>query len=139
MRTASWVILCVVGVAILAISLISAGVAYSGDWPIGPTTLSRIEALAPGAGAALRGARGTAAAFGAAYGALWLTVVIGPYRRREAWTWWALLGAALVLAAVILARVPLVGTNLGVPTALGPLLLTLLGLVLDLGRLREAK
>jgi len=139
MKTASWVVLFIVGLVILTISLISAGVAYGGEWPIGPTTLARLEAAVPGTAPALRGARATAAAFGAAFGVLWLTVVLGPYRRGEAWAWWGLLGSMLVLSAVILLRVPLIGITAGVPAALVPLILTVLGLVLDLGRLRGAK
>jgi hypothetical protein len=140
MKKASWIVLFVVGLAVLAVSFISAGLAYSeaGDWPIGPSTLAKVDATVPGTGPALRGARGTAAAFGAAYGVLWLTIVLGPYRRGETWAWWGLLGASLVLAGTILARVPLIGITAGVPTGLIPLVLTLLGLLLDLGRLRAA-
>ena len=136
MKKASWIVLLVVGVVILGLSLISTGVALRGDWPIGPTTLVELEAAVPGTGVPLRGARGTAAAFGAAYGVLFLTIVLGPYRRGEAWAWWGLLGSSLVLAALILLRVPLIGTTLGMPSAIVPLGLVLLGLGLDLGRVR---
>ena len=57
----------------------------------------------------------------------------------RSWAWWGLLGSVLVLSAVILLRVPLVGVMAGVPTALVPLVLTLLGLFLDVGRVRGAK
>jgi hypothetical protein len=140
MKTASWVLLFVVGLAFLVVGFISAGVAYGGgEWPIGPSSLSKVEAAIPGTAVPLRGARGTAAAFGAAFGTLWLTVVMGPYRRGEAWAWWGLLGAVLVLSAVILVRVPLIGSNLGVPTALIPLVVALLGLLLDLSRVRGGR
>ena len=139
MKTASWIVLLIVGVLILAGSLVSAGVAYFGEWPIGPTTLAKVEAAVPGTAPALRGARGTAAGLGAAFAVLWLTVVLGPYRRGEAWASWALLGSVLVLSAVILPRIPLVGITAGVATAIGPLVLTLLGVALDVGRLRGAK
>lgn len=92
----------------------------------------------PGTGVPLRGARGTAAAFGAAYAVLFLIIVLGPYRRGEVWAWWALLASSLVLAILILLRVPLIGTTLGAPTAIVPLLLVLVGLGLDLGRVRTA-
>jgi hypothetical protein len=137
MKTASWVILFVVGLLVLVVSFISAGIAYGGgEWPVGPSSLSKLEAVVPGTAVALRGARGTAAAFGGAFGVLWLTMVLGPYRRREAWAWWGLLGSMLVLAAMVLLRVPLLGTTLGVPTGLYLLGLTLLGLLLDIGRAR---
>ena len=138
MKTASFVVLFLVGLAILVFSLLSARNAYTRDWAVGPTTVSKIEAIAPGAGPALRGSRGTAAAFGTAFGVLWLSVVYGPYRRGEAWAWWGLLGAILALAVVTLLRVPLVGARTGVQGALTLLVLVLLGLVLDLGRVRGA-
>jgi hypothetical protein len=136
MKKASWIVLFVVGLVILAVSLISTSVAFRGDWPIGPTTLTKLEAAEPGTGVPLRGARGTAAAFAAAYAVLFLTIVLGPYRRGETWAWWALLGSSLVLAGLVLLRIPLLGTFLGVPAAIYPLVLVLLGLVLDLGRVR---
>ena len=141
MKKASWIVLCVLGVLVLAVSLISTGIAYSpsGDWPIGPSSLAKVDAAFPGVGPALRGVRGTSAAFGAAYAVLWLTIVLGPYRRGETWAWWGLLGASLVLASVVLLRVPLVGITAGVPAAIYPLVLTLLGLLLDLGRVRGAQ
>jgi hypothetical protein len=138
MKTASFVVSFLVGLAIVALSLLSARNAYTRDWAVGPTTVSKIEAIAPGAGLALRGARGTAAAFGTAFGVLWLTVVLGPYRRGEAWAWWALLGAILALAVVTLLRVPLTGARAGVGPALTLLVMVLLGLVLDIGRVRKA-
>jgi hypothetical protein len=138
MKTASFVVLLLVGLAIVASSMISAGVAYTRDWPVGPTTVHQIEAVAPGAGPALRGARGTAAAFGLAFGVLWLAVVFGPYRRGEAWAWWALLGATLALALVTVLRVPLAGARAGVSTAVTLLVLVLAGLALDLARLRRS-
>lgn len=138
MKKASWIVLLVVGLVFLGLSLVSMGVAMTGDWPIGPSSLAELEAAVPGTGVPLRGARGTAAAFGAAYGVLFLTIVLGPYRRGETWAWWALLGSSVVLAALILLRLPLVGTTLGLPTAIVPLVLVLLGLLLDLGRVRGA-
>jgi hypothetical protein len=139
MKTASFVVLLLVGVATLALSLLSTVTAYTREFNVGPISVGKIEALAPGAGPALRGARGTAAAFAAAYGVLWIVVVLGPYRRGETWAWWALLGATLVLAVVILLRVPLAGARAGVGTALASLVLVLLGLALDLGRLGRGR
>jgi len=136
MKKASWIVLLVVGLLVLVVSLISSGVALRGDWPIGPTTLNKLETVVPGVGAPLRGARGTAAAFAAAYGVLFLTIVLGPYRRGETWAWWALLGSSVVLASLVLLRVPFLGAILGVSTAITVLVLVLLGLLLDLGRVR---
>jgi hypothetical protein len=141
MKKASWIVLCVVGSLVLLVSLISTGIAYSAtsDWPIGPSSLVKLEAAFPGVGQALRGVRGTSAAFAAGYAVLWLTIVLGPYRRGETWAWWGLLGASLAVASVVLLRVPLVGITPGWQAAVYPLLLTVVGLLLDLGRVRGSK
>ena len=136
MKKASWVVLCVLGLLILVFSLLSAMNAYWRDWGIGPTTLTKIELVAPGAEVALRGSRATAAAFGVGFAVLFLTIVLGPYRRGEVWAWWALLGSMLSFAAVALLRVPLLGTTLGTAPAVVPLIVVLVALLLDLGRLR---
>jgi len=135
MKKASWVVLCVLGLLILVLSLASAVNAYWRDWGIGPTTLTKIEMVAPGAEVALRGSRATAAAFGVGF-VLFLAIVLGPYRRGEVWAWWALLGSMLSFAAVALLRVPLLGTTLGTTPAVVPLIVVLVALLLDLGRLR---
>jgi hypothetical protein len=129
----------VVGLVLLVLSLLSAGTAYTREFEEGPASIQQIDALVPGTGAALRGARGTAAAFGAAFAALWLVVVYGPYRRGEAWAWWALLGATLVHTVVTALRVPLVGTRAGVGTAVTLLVLVVIGLALDLSRVTKAR
>lgn len=135
MKTASWVILTVLGVVVLGLSLVSAGVAYRGDWPIGSSTLLRLETAVPGVESALRGARGTAAGFGAAWAALLLTVVLGPYRRRETWAWWAILISATTLVVILGLRVPLVGTRLGAGTGLTLWAIVVVGLLFDVARL----
>jgi hypothetical protein len=141
MKKASWIVLLVMGILVLAVSLISTGTAYStaSDWPIGPASLAKVEAAFPGAGPALRGVRGTSAAYAAAFAVLWLTIVLGPYRRGEAWAWWGLLGAILVLATVALLRIPLVGVTTGYQAPLILLVVALLGLLLDVGRVRAAE
>jgi hypothetical protein len=140
MKTASWVILTVVGALILLGSTVSLWVGYSGtDYPIGTKPLSEIEAAHPGVGAAMRGIRGTSAAYGVAYGILFLAIVLGPYRRREVWAWWAILGSAAALALYAWLRVPMLGIKLGVTTAFLELGVIVVGLLLDAGRLRAAR
>ncbi|HVR72028.1 MAG TPA: hypothetical protein VMT87_14385 [Vicinamibacteria bacterium] len=139
MRTASWVLLAVVGTLILLGGLASTYTAYSGVednlLPGGPTAQD-LEAMNPGLANAMRGRRATAAAFALAYAVLFLFVVFVPYRRGEVWSWWAVLVASLTLAAVIVARVPLLDTRLGAGTGLVQLGVVVLALLLDLRRLR---
>jgi hypothetical protein len=136
MKKASWIVLCVVGVLFAFFSLLSAANAYWRNWTIGPSSVTKLEAVVPGTEVALRGARATAAGFGVAFGVLFLAVVLGPYRRGDVWAWWALLGSTLSLAFIVLLRVPLLGTTLGIAPAAVPLVLVLLGLGLDLDRVR---
>jgi hypothetical protein len=139
LRTVSWVMLAVVAALVLVGSAVSAGLAYSErPYPIGPASLDEVAAGRAAVATALRGIRGTAAAFAAAYGTLLLCVVLGPYRRGETWCWWAILGGAVVLFAFAAARQPFLGTALGIATPSIHLGLVLLGLVLDGGRLKDA-
>ena len=140
MRTASWVILTVVGALVILGSVGSAWVAYGGvDYPIGSTPLAEIAAAHPGVGPALRAVRGTSAAYAGAYGVLFLAIVLGPYRRREVWAWWAILGGVVVLAIVTLIRVPSLGFALGVGAALIQLGVAVVALLLDVARLKAAR
>lgn len=138
MRTASWVLLVLVGVAIFGVGLLSANLAYSGaDYPIGSVAVAEVAGGRPGLEAALRGVRGTAAAYAAAFGVLHLFVVLGPYRGGERWAWWAILAAFAVLVLVTAVRVPALGLLMGVsaPAILGSVVLV--GLLLDVKRLKR--
>ena len=138
MKTASWVILTIVGTLVLLASLISAWLAYGGsDYPIGPMSLADIAAAHAGVGAAMRGIRGTSAAYAAAYGVLFLAITLGPYRRREVWAWWAILGGVAALTIVTALRLPALGVGLGIGGALIQLVLVVVGLLLDVARLRR--
>lgn len=139
MKKASWIILAVLGVAITLISLVSAFHAYStSDYAIGPSRVSQIGGGDPAITTALRGIRGTSAAFGAAYGVLFLAIVLGPYRRGDVWAWKALLIAGLTQCVIILLRIPILGTQLGIGAASTPIVLLFVGLLLDVGRLKNA-
>lgn len=137
MRKASVAVLGFLGVAVVLISLLSANLGYRGEYQIGGVDVTEVAQGRPHVLSALRGVRGTSAAFGAAYGVLLLSLVFGPYRRGERWAWWALCGAFLALAIVVLVRVPLTGERLGVAPALVHVGVGFLGLLLDVGRLRR--
>jgi hypothetical protein len=140
MKKASWILLTVLGVAITFFSLVSAVHAYrtGDDYGIGDSRVSKVSRGDAGIANALRGIRGTSAAFGAAYGVLFLAIVLGPYRRGEVWAWKALLIAGLTQCVLVLLRIPVLGTQLGVSAATTPVVLLVLGLLLDVGRMRGA-
>jgi hypothetical protein len=140
LKTASWVILTIVAALVILFSLVSAWRAYGGsNYFIGPKSLVQIAAAHEGVGPALRAIRGTSAAYATAYGVLFLAIVLGPYRRREVWAWWAILGAVAALAIVTALRVPTLGVAWGVQGVLTQLAVVLVGLLLDVGRVRASR
>ncbi|HEX8162512.1 MAG TPA: hypothetical protein VF538_11605 [Pyrinomonadaceae bacterium] len=138
MNKASWILLTVLGVAITLISLVSAAHAYrtSDDYGIGASRVSRVSGGDAGVATALRGIRGTSAAYAAAFGVLFLAVVLGPYRRGDAWAWKALLVAGLTQCVLVLLRVPILGTRLGISAAVTQIVPLIVGLLLGVGRLK---
>lgn len=131
----SWVMLAVVGALVLLVSLISANLAYRGDFPVGGVSIGEIASGRDAVLLGLRGARGTAAAWGAAWAVLFLAVVLGPYRRGDVASWWGVLASLLALAAVAGARVLFVGNQPGAGTPLVLLVLGIVALLLDVKRL----
>ena len=137
MRTASWVLLTIVGALTLLASLVSAHIAYRGDYTVGAAG-TRIEDVAAGRTPVLeglRGIRGTSAAYAAAYAVLFLAIVVGPYKRGDLWAWWALFAAIVVLALIVAARKAFLTSGMGIGAALMPTGLALLALLLDVRRL----
>ena len=137
MKKASWIVLAVAGTAFIVISLVSAIHAYNkgDDYGIGGVRVSKVAAGREAVATALRGIRGTSAAFAAAYGVLFLAIVLGPYRRGEVWTWWALFAGSLTVLAIALLRIPFLNTTLGVSAGATQFTLTMAGLLLDARRL----
>jgi len=143
MKTASWVLLLVVGVLMLLGSLVSLGVAYGTDRDeIGPASLSEVSAGRPEVATALRARRATAAAYAAGFATLFLAIVLGPYRRGDVWAWRAVAVGTVVVAVLILLRIPLLGLQLGstaggtATAAIIQLVVVGLGLALGSGRLK---
>ena len=70
----------------LLVSLVSANLAYRGDYPIGGVSIGEIASGRDAVLEGLRGVRGTSAAWAAAWAALFLAVVVRPLppgRRRD--------------------------------------------------------
>lgn len=150
MKTASWIILVVVGTLTLAGSLGSLGIAYgSTQDQIGPASLTELSVGRPDVATAVRARRATAAAYAAGFATLFLIITIVPYRRGEVWAWWTLAAATLVVSVLILLRVPLLGVHLGssagttgagtAMTTIVQLVVVSVGLALGAGRLRGTK
>ena len=137
LRTVSWVLLAIIGVLTLLVSGLSAQLAYWGTFPVGGVEIEEIAAGNEELLLGLRGVRGTAAAWAAAWCTLFLVVVLGPYRRGDVTTWWGILASALVLGVVVAIRVPVLGIQAGTGAALVILLLIILALLVDVKRLSQ--
>jgi len=138
MKKASWIVLTVAGSLLVVVSLISAIHAYntSDDYGIGGMRVSRVAAGRDTVATGLRGIRGTSAAFAAAYGVLFLAIVLTPYRRGDTWAWWALFAGTSTVLLIVLLRVPFLETTFGLAAAASQFTLTMAGLLLDVRRLR---
>ena len=147
MKTASWVLLSLAGVATLMISLVSAERAYGTyNDRIGGARVSELAAGRPEVETAVRARRATAAAYSAGFATLFLLISVGPYRRGEVWAWWALLVGMLVVSVLVLLRIPLLSTGFSGSTggaavvgSLTQLLMVGAGLALGAGRLRHGR
>jgi len=139
MKKASWIILAVAGVAITLLSLVSAYHAYvtTDDYAIGSSRVSRVSGGDAAIETALRGIRGTSAAYATAFGVLFLAIVLGPYRRGDVWAWYVLLAAALTNFVLVVLRIPMLGTQLGVQAAVTQGIPLIVGLLLGIGRLKR--
>jgi hypothetical protein len=136
MTKASWILLTILGAVIVLAGLLSSRNAYGNvGYRIGPVSVRELAGGRPEVESALRGTRGTAAAYAVAYGVLFLSIVLGPYRRGETWAWWALLAGALALLVIAALRIPTLGTSLGLAAPLTMGGVVLVGLLLDVGRL----
>lgn len=139
LRVVSWIVLTLLGVLVLLGALASAQVAYFSEQDqFGPLSMSELAGDRPEVVTALRARRGTAAAFASGYALLFLLIVLLPYRRGEVWAWWAVLLATLVTSGLILLRVPLLRTHLGLAAATIPLVVVIVALLLDAGRLKKS-
>ena len=140
MKTASWIILLIVGSLTLLGGLVSLGRAYaSAQDEIGTASLSELSAGRPDVSTAVRARRATAAAYAAGFATLFLAIVLGPYRRGDVWAWWALAAGTLVVSVLNLLRVAFLGTRLGAGPALVLLAVAGLGLALGAGRLGHGR
>ena len=135
LRTVSWILLVVAGALVLVGALASANLAYRGEYRVGGVAVSDVALGREAVLSGLRGARGTAAAWAAAFGLLLVFVAAGPYRHGSAASWWGILVSTLALLGLTALRVPLVGTSLGIGEPLVLAVVVLIALLLDVRRL----
>jgi hypothetical protein len=138
LRIISWIVLTLLAVLTLLGAVQSAQFAISGgDDQFGEVRLSELTGGNETVANLIHGRRLTAAAYAAAFSVLFLLVVLFPYRRGEVWSWWAILISSVVLAAVILLRIPYLDIQLGASVGYMQLVVVVLALLLDVGRLKK--
>ncbi|MGE5124968.1 MAG: hypothetical protein ACM3PV_01660 [Betaproteobacteria bacterium] len=135
LRTASWILLVVAGALVLVGALASANLAYRGEYRVGGVAVSDVALGREAVLAGLRGARGTAAAWAAAFGLLLVFVAAGPYRQGSVASWWGILVSTLALLGLAALRIPLVGTSVGTGEPLVLTVVVVVALLLDVRRL----
>ena len=140
LKMLSWIVLALVGALTLFGSLASMSVAYfQEEDPMGNVMpLSELAGDRADVATMLRARRGTAAAFAAGYGLLFLIIALVPYRRGDVWAWWAILLGTIVTSGIILLRTPVLGTNLGLGAANIPLAVCVVALLLDVSRVKSS-
>lgn len=140
MRILSWILLTLVMALTILAGLGSVTIAYfgdpSGDLIVGSTTLQSLD-IQDEVKDALRGRRGTAAAFALGYSCLMLFVILGPYRKGAKWAWWAILVSSVVTGGVMLLRIIPLGIMQGASVGGIMLLVVIPALLLDSKRLMK--
>jgi len=128
---ASVVVLALVAAVIIYGSLQSVAVGFSGRADrIGSIGFDQLREMgAEDAVQAIRGRRVTAATWALGYGVLFAWVVLGPYRRKEHWAWWALLASLLISQIISISRVVFIGSSAGTAASAMVLSFGLLGLL----------
>jgi hypothetical protein len=140
LRTASWILVTFFTAVVALISGVSAWLAYSGaDYPIAGEPVAEVAAGREGIEVGLRAIRGTSAAYALGFSILMIGIAVGPYRQGTRWSWWTLLVANLGLWAAVALRLPALGTSAGVGAATTQVVLIVVALLLDAGRLRSAE
>ncbi|HEY7546266.1 MAG TPA: hypothetical protein VID27_15355 [Blastocatellia bacterium] len=139
--TASWVILLVMSLAIIAVSGNSLRRAYfgKGDDLTPQVTLEKIREAGGEHGEeavkAFRGRRATAATWALGWALMAIGLILVPYRTGHRWAWWTLLISVVVSQLLSLARYPLLDTLSGAGASGIILGIALLGLLAGVPRM----
>ena len=138
LRIVSWIVLTLFGVLLLLGAVGSAATAMSrGPDQFGTVTMDELTGGNDEVIGILYARRLTAAAYASGFSVLFLLIVLIPYRRGEVWAWWALLCSVVVLLGAQALRIPSLGMSQGVSTGLMLLVGVVIGLLLDIQRLKR--
>jgi hypothetical protein len=135
----AWVTLLVVGVLMSIAGLGSLSEAYRGTDPfLAGVSYDQLAGLNPDIPNMLRGRRATAASLGVTCGVLLCWIAAAAFRRREKWSWWALLVSFGLGAIMSIMRVPVLGYRAGSETAAVVFAVILIALAISYRDFRRA-
>ncbi len=128
----AWILLLVLGILITLVGIGSTVDAYRGADPfLGGVTYDQLASLNPAIPNMLRGRRATAAALGFTCGLLLCWIAATAFKRRERWSWYALLTAFGLGSIISILRVPLLGYRPGSEPAALSLAILLVALAIS--------
>ena len=114
----AWIVLLVFGVLMSIAGIGSLAEAYRGSDPfLAGVSYDQLATLNPQIPNMLRGRRATAASLGVTCGMLLCWIAATAFRRREKWSWYALLSAFGLGSILSILRVPVLGYRAGAETA----------------------
>ena len=110
----AWIVLLVCGILMSIMGIGSLSEAYFGADPfLAGVSYDQLSTLNPEIPNMLRGRRATAASLGVTCGKLLCWLAATAFRRREKWSWYALLSAFGLGSILSILRVPLLGYRTG--------------------------
>ena len=116
--TIAWIVLLVSGILMSIAGIGSLSEAYRGADPfLAGVSYDQLAALNPEIPNMLRGRRATAASLGVTCGLLLCWIAATAYKRREKWSWYALLSAFGLGSLLSILRVPVLGYRAGAEIA----------------------
>ncbi len=114
----AWIVLLVFGILMSITGIGSLAEAYRGADPfLAGVTYDQLATLNPEIPNMLRGRRATAASLAVTCGVLLCWIAATAFRRREQWSWYALLSAFGLGSILSILRVPVLGYRAGAETA----------------------
>jgi len=114
----AWIVLLALGILMSIAGLGSLAEAYRGKSPfLAGVTYDQLASLNPEIPNMLRGRRATAASLGVTSGMLVCWIAATAFRRREKWSWYALLSAVGFGCILSILRVPVLGSRAGAEAA----------------------
>ena len=129
-RTFGWIFLVIIGGLLTFGGFASTLIAYISSNNLGSDFhIDQLRDADTSLVVAAQGRRGTAASWAVSYGLMLCFVASTAFRRGERWAWWSILVTVGVGSLLVFLRVPLIHTQLGVPTSLSLLVAVFIGLL----------